>query len=234
MSPPSSSGEGKSVQGRVGSIESGLRIPARSRKELKRLLGQQFWLFGRDIRRPEGNLLAALGFEKRKAPIAGTKVPSRYTWRGEHAPTVVLWGFGMLWSDEVLGDVFLSRHSFAPLYRAPGLALPDAWDPGGIDGLMRPVGDLDVRRCQQLVLDAMAWLGAYERFVVAEGGHAYRDEAILAWKWPCGCAASLSGEWIRVRKDLATRFALPDTRPLIPVTGQIPSPGRLSLSSQTL
>jgi hypothetical protein len=211
-----------------------MRVPARSRKDLKRMLGQQFWLFGCDIRRPEGNLLAMLGFEKCKAPMAGTRVPSRYTRQGEHAPTVVLWGFGMLGSDEFLGDTFLSRHAFAPQYRAPGHELPDAWDPDGIDGLARPAGDLDVRRCQHLVLDAMAWLGAYERFVAAECGHAYRDEAISAWKWPCGCAASLSGEWIRIRKDLATRFALPDTRTLVPVTGQTTSPGRLPLAPKAL
>jgi hypothetical protein len=207
-----------------------MRVSARSRKHLKRLFGQQFWLFGCDIRRPEGNLLAALGFEKCKAPAPGAKVPSRYTWRGEHSPSVMLWGFGMLWSDEFLGDLFLSRHAFAPLYRPPGLVLPDAWVPGEIEALCKPSSEADEQRCQHLVLDAMAWLGEYERFVVAECGLAYRDEAISAWKWPCGCAASLAGQWSGAREELVMSFGLPEAGVSPPVIGQA-SPGRLFLAS---
>lgn len=205
-------------------------VSARSRKLLKRLLGQQFWLFGCDIRRPQGNLLTMLGFEKCTPSTPGTKVPSRYTLSLEHAPTLVLWGFGMLWSDEILGDAFLSRHAFAPMYRSPGRALPDIWEPGGIEGLGRPAGDVETRRCQRLVLDTMTWFGEYERFVVTECGYAYRDEAISAWKWPCGCAASLAGEWSRVRNDLAVRFALPDLGSIPSASGQI-SPGSTPLVS---
>ena len=206
-----------------------MHVPARSRKDLKRLFGQQFWLFGCDIRRPEGNLLATLGFEKRKAPGSTTKAPSRYTWRGDHAPAVTLWGFGMLWSDEFLGDAFLSRHTFAPLYPPAGLEWRDAWEPGAIEGLRTPADEVDSRRCQHLVLDAMAWLGEYERFVVAECGHAYRDEAIAAWKWPCGCAASLAGRWSQARTELEASFGMDDVEQAGLVVGRI-APGCHSLA----
>lgn len=48
-----------------------MNLPARALQEFQRLFDQQMWAFGRDVSRPDGNLLARRGFERGPAPIPG-------------------------------------------------------------------------------------------------------------------------------------------------------------------
>ncbi len=48
-----------------------MNLPPRALQELQRLFDQQMWAFGRDVSRPDGNLLARRGFERGPAPIPG-------------------------------------------------------------------------------------------------------------------------------------------------------------------
>lgn len=63
--------------------------PAALRTDFSALLDVQFWLMGRDVEHPGGNLLCRFGFTREPAPhhVGG---PGRYTWtQGERV--IVLW-----------------------------------------------------------------------------------------------------------------------------------------------
>jgi hypothetical protein len=176
-------------------VRSGIRLPGDTRRLAARLLAQQFWLFGCDIRRAEGNLLLELGFEKHRPPKGSRVTASRYTQLLPDERAVVLWGFGMYWRDPVLGGLYLSRSAFNPQTRA-ATALPgDAWDPEHIEGLTLPRTALEIDRCRLLLGDVLRWIRDYERAIATLAGTAYRDRAVETWKRPCGPAADLPVQW---------------------------------------
>jgi hypothetical protein len=150
-------------------------VAALSRSErrlFEALVNQQFWCWGHDIRRPEGNLLLAYGFARTRPP-AGVLGSSCYRFV-EPCFEVILWGWGLLLSGPA-GGVFLPRHGFAP---RPALAPLDAvcWSPEGLP----PLGDpSDVPAFDRWLRMAAEWIAEYESWVLATAGLAYRR----------GCAA---------------------------------------------
>ena len=167
------------------------------------LVAQQFWLFGCDIRRPEGNLLLAYGFDRRKAPPDTRITASRYSLPFGNGNAIILWGFGVMWSEPEIGDLYLSRHRFLPLIREHGTIPDDLWDPGDFEGFRRPVERRDLLHCQALVTDMARWMADYENFVLEAAGRTYRNQTIRAWKKPFGTASDLSGHWRQCARDLA-------------------------------
>jgi hypothetical protein len=176
-------------------VRSGLRLPGATHRLATRLLAQQFWLFGWDIRRAEGNLLVEFGFQKHRPPDGSRVMASRYTCVFPDQRAVVLWGFGLYWHDPALGGMYLPRSAFSPLVRTCTELPSDAWDPDHIDGLApaRTVLARDRRRI--LLLDALGWIREYERAVAALAGIAYRSQAVQGWKRPCGAAIELPSQW---------------------------------------
>ncbi len=176
-------------------VRSGIRPPNPIRRQAARLLAQQFWLFGCDIRRGDGNLLLQFGFEKCRPPAGSRVTASRYTCVYPSGRGIILWGFGMYWRDPGLGGVYLPRTAFDPMIRM-STAIPDAaWDPGHIDGLVRPVTVCEVDRSRHLLADALAWIRDYEVAVADLVGTSYREHAVATWKRPCGRAADLPRQW---------------------------------------
>src|SRR5689334_2275112 len=81
------------------------------------LFHQQMWCWGCDIRRPEGNLLLMYGFERERPP-EGVHGSSSYFL---HTPTergIRLWGFGLFFTQQGQGSLFLQRYGFAPRWRS--------------------------------------------------------------------------------------------------------------------
>lgn len=78
------------------------------------LLHQQCWNWGRDIVRPEGNLLLEAGFVKQRPPegIAGS---TRYALRLADGGCWMLWGFGFFYATPELGQGAGSRTAFRSL-----------------------------------------------------------------------------------------------------------------------
>lgn len=183
----------------------GLRIPVRLRRTLTHLTSQQFWLFGCDVRRPEGNVLAELGFRKEKAP-GSRPSPSRYHLGSATGDTIVLWGFGLLWTGADGHGVFLPRHRFEPLGRHGCDPVPLVWNEAAISGLHKPAA-VECPRCGAMVLTALGWLIDYEQHVLTCRGPAYRDETIAAWNRPIGTAADLTTRWQQARADLAASLS---------------------------
>lgn len=182
-------------------------LPTPMRHCTTQLLAQQFWLFGFDIRRTEGNLLLHLGFDKHRPPEESRVTASRYTFTFPDDRAVMLWGFGMYWRDPTIGGMFLPRNAVTTLVRASTEMPDDAWDPMHIDSLVAPRTALEIDRCRVLLVDALTWVREYETSVRAIAGAPYRELAVQAWKRPCGPAAELPDRWQRVIDAVATNSA---------------------------
>jgi hypothetical protein len=174
------------------------------RRRGEALLHQQCWLWGCDIRRPEGNALLAYGF-KRQRPPADARGSSAYLLACASDSVVVLWGFGLFYGDPTDG-VFLGRYGFAPApARLRDLArLP--WSPAQIAPAAAPArpeahGDL-----QTQLVAALRWIAGYESWVLATLGAAYRQHCLA--EWPAGPfripAERMADEW----QILATTLAM--------------------------
>ena len=64
------------------------------------LLSQQIWCWGRDILRPEGNVLLEQGFERLIAPPDKANKKNIYALSPASGRTVILRGFGIVYIDE--------------------------------------------------------------------------------------------------------------------------------------
>ncbi len=188
---------GTGSQGAAAGSRRGLGLPDDVRKRATSLLAQQFWCFGCDIRRPEGNVLLAEGFVKHRSPESAAITSSRYTRCFEGSRSIVLWGFGLAWIDneEVL---FLPRHAMVPLYGCCECDTGNVWVPEEFGSLRRPTSIGELLRSRGMLMDALQWIQTYETRVAATYGVAYRAASLAAWKRPACSAEQIVGEWTAV------------------------------------
>lgn len=158
-----------------------------------RLLNQQFWCWGRDASRPEGNgLLAAGGM--RLAPPAGWQAGSCYRWEDRRGRRVVLWGFGLFFGSDGLGGIFLRRGRFGPL-SSVSAGWPDpCWRLDEFPETHCPVTADEQRRSLQLLGEALDWIRLYEERVLLDWGVAYRTACLNEWQ-AAGPAERIPQAW---------------------------------------
>lgn len=173
------------------------------RRTRQRLWEQQFWLFGCDIRRSEGNLLVCHGFERTRREDGQMTSPS-YVRDIDPGVTLRLWGFGLALTDSSSG-VFVGRKRLGPL-----LTCKHDVDTAALTTLVsrsvpparpccRPVGSRhDAERATHLMTKAFAWIAAYERWVLAEVGHEWRWSTQASWRDPVGNPMTLADDWDRL------------------------------------
>jgi hypothetical protein len=156
------------------------RFPVELTRQGPALLNQQCWCWGWDIRRSEGNLLLARGFERKRVP-EGEQGSSAYTLRLDDGYTVVLWGFGIFYGGEEFG-VFLPRAGFRPALASSTLATACWWRLDQVEA-RRPARDVEAwRGMHRLLAGAMRWIAAYERWVSTTFGPDYRRQCVGAWQ----------------------------------------------------
>ncbi|MFT4167374.1 MAG: hypothetical protein QM650_19230 [Microlunatus sp.] len=144
-------------------------------KQFTDLLDVQFWLMGRDVEHPAGNLLVELGLTRERP--ADPELPSRYTMAGQDELAIV-WRCGLLLSS-AYGDVLCVR-GLAPR-RVTYRSMHDLWDPR----LVR-AAHLHAAPCQPRHLaEASAWFTRYEAAVRAKAGVDHRSA-------PSGLASELA------------------------------------------
>jgi len=146
------------------------------RRRGARLLNQQCWNWGRDVVRPEGNLLLEAGFARERPP-EGETGSTRYVLDGPDGGRLVLWGFGVFFGGES-GGVYLNRFQFEPQWMPLEAIRKPIWNPDMIPaaGLPpRPQAPLD------LTLRAARRIADYEEWVLGECGLAYRCEVLSEW-----------------------------------------------------
>lgn len=170
-------------------------LPPRILKPANRLLEQQFWLWGCDIRRAEGNILAHLGFEKLKAPPATGLTISQYRVPLSITSTLALWGFGVCLSDDLEGSVFVPRAGLRPRFRCAAICTDAAWEPTWFERMPLPCSNGEVAASYRLTGQLIDWIAWYEGRVLEIAGPAYRQRSIEAWKRPIANAAPLADQW---------------------------------------
>lgn len=173
------------------------RLPRAASRHGAALLNQQFWLWGQDIRRPQGNLLLGHGFLKTRPP-EGLRASTRYDLVLSDGAQVVLWGFGLFYADPdpAGGALYLGRFRLSPRLAA---AAPSAgWSPAELPELAVPESPAAWSRAGTLLVPALRWIAAYEAWVRAEAGADYRRACLDRWSRPIGSAEDVAARWLRL------------------------------------
>ena len=146
------------------------------------LLHQQCWNWGRDIVRPEGNLLLEAGFLKRRPP-EGEVGSSCYTLALPNGDSLMLWGFGLLYGTPHKGGVYLNRYEFLPVWLPSETIQRPIWSP-----VMIPPGQAppSLRIPVDLTVAAIRRVADYEKWVLAHCGLEYRRAVLRQWQQPSG------------------------------------------------
>ena len=166
-------------------------IPTKLQRRGCMLLNQQCWLWGQDIRRKDGNVLLARGFERLRAPD-GSSASSQYT-LGVDCGRLRLWGFGLFYGSVEEG-IYLNRFEFMP--RTVKLGGAGGLGAGELQGL-RVSGDA------VLLGEVVRWIAGYERWVLMEYGLPYRRGCLCGWKKRHVAPEQLPGAWEEFAEALA-------------------------------
>jgi len=162
------------------------------------MLAQQFWIWGCDIRRPEGNLLTALGFEKEKQVLEQGLGISRYHVLCQPERRITLWGFGLWVVDEALGALFLPRSGRQPRFVADAPCTAAAWTPEWFTAQTHLTSEGNARASAILLMETLHWIAWYEREVSRLAGQAYRQETLDVWPHAVCTAEVLAARWDEV------------------------------------
>lgn len=155
---------------------SALSRPLRERGE--HILDQEFWLFGQDIRRDEGNLLLQFGFSKERAP-RDTPGSNTYSLVLDDDSLLTLWGFGFSVWRSGTGRIFVPRFRLEPVFTKHGRALPPVWRLAHLGETIAPKDADDWRAMAALLVPALQFLSGYEAWVIETAGIAYREHCLL-------------------------------------------------------
>lgn len=166
------------------------------------LLDVQFWLMGRDVEHPDGNLLcSALSFTRERAPKRSW--PSRYR-RTTNELDVLIWRCGLLLDRG--GDGLLLVRGLAPVAVDPA-DLGNVFDPEKVFASWSTSAVCPTHRLPE----ASLWFADYEAAVSASAGVAHRvpvagTRPALAPAEPC----SLEQDWRALATDLSGLSGLRD------------------------
>lgn len=181
------------------------------RRKAVALLDQQLWCWGRDVCRPEGNLLLDLGMCRYRSPVPGND-RTAYTGRVPGDGVVWLWGFGLAYWRPDVGGVFLKRSGFDPLLMPQPLDRP-AHSPDELSPwLVRPTTAALRATAAAAVRAAAGWVAGYEHWVGENFGIGYRRAALAARDTPPAVPArEMARAWENLEKK-AGRLSAPVAR----------------------
>ncbi len=144
------------------------------------LLSQQVWCWGRDILHDRGNWLIEYGFERLTKPDQGRGCPSIYRLALPEERSVLLRGFGVLYTDARLGGVFLPRYNFVPRFRPDPTAKELPWTPDDLPDLCEPSRHQRAA-CGRLIAQCIEWIAQYEVQTIEQLGIRHRVETLKEW-----------------------------------------------------
>lgn len=170
----------------------------RDRLLRERLVQQQFWLFGADIRHPEGNLLLELGFRRHRAAHSSPG-SSCYVWCRE-ALSIHLWGFGCCLTTSGMDRIYLSRHR-AMTYRMSELVVLEALSSvTQLDDHCRGARPAEPRHEAAL----FRWFADYERQIHARVGQRAREATLERYgSRKLGPSVAIPDMWVALAAKLA-------------------------------
>jgi len=142
------------------------------------LLHQQCWNWGRDIVRPEGNLLLEAGFHRRRPP-EGEDGSSCYILELPAGGRLMVWGFGLFYGTAGQGGVYLERYRFQPQWMPLEAVQESIWAPAMVPDEQTPPSP---RIPLELTAAAARRLADYEDWVLECCGLDYRCAVMRQWK----------------------------------------------------
>lgn len=157
------------------------------------LMHQQCWCWGQDVKRAEGNLLLAYGFERSRPP-ADVSGSSRYLLDRDGA-RLALWGFGAGFAVEGCGGIYVNRYCFVPRWMGEFTHIETVWRAEHLASLRRPFTRREIRRSRRLLQSLMRWIASYERWTGETCGLAYRARTLAAWNRTVIPADRMADEW---------------------------------------
>jgi len=170
------------------------------------LIDEQMWCWGCDVRHRDGNLLRAYGLVQRPSPEP--RFHSAYTEIDAAGRAINLWGWGIWTAAPESGSLFISRDRlklrWTPIYDAA----PQAWTADDLPLPATSVSSGITAAAISLLRWTFLWIAAYERWLVARMGIAYRAGAVDAWpqrrRFRGGIPAEeLAAAWARLADALA-------------------------------
>lgn len=175
--------------------------PSAARKLGRILLDQQMWCWGRDVVRPEGNALLEYGFRRRRPP-EGLMAASAYVLCPNPGQELRLWGFGLLWTEEETGSLFLRRRRFSPRLVSGPEAFEEVWRAEQTPATLRPRSESDHVLTRRLLKDAFSWIAGYERWAQRTLGADYRELCVTTWRKKSVPAPEMARCWERLARSL--------------------------------
>jgi len=197
---------------------------ARDRRSLHRfgtiLFDQQMWCWGRDVIRPEGNLLCAWGFARyyRDRPESSSsqiwldgnpeqKISSSgYFMIHDSGVWIGLWGWGMLYGTSQDGGLFLRRFGFDPVWLDVTTLPRDIDGPEDVTCYRGDRNQDDRPRLRRLFSAALRWIAEYERWVLSVAGLSYREACVEQWPKDRCPARDMATAWDILAKYAPTAY----------------------------
>lgn len=188
----------------MADITASWKIPSHARKHGQKLIHQQCWCWGCDIRRTEGNLLLHYGLQRECVNNGATHVSS-YNIQLEPAATLILWGFGFFYGKPEYGGIYMGRYVFTPqLLDVDTLPTSTIWKADQLPRTYLPRTPGDVQRLHHLFPDVMRWIGTYEQWVQTTVGDSYRQRCLHNWKHTAFSAVQMAPLWFELANVCAT------------------------------
>ncbi len=166
-----------------------LHLQSKIQRKGKALLSQQCWLWGRDVKRRDGNLLLAHGFERLRAPER-TSGSTQYTLGLPNEMYVRLWGFGMYFG--AAKGIYVNRYEFVPRTAL----FQEAWL--SAESMIA----LPKSRGFELLAQAASWIAEYESWVLKNVGLTYRRQSLSSWKEACAEPGAVALSWRRLANEI--------------------------------
>jgi hypothetical protein len=155
------------------------RFPEQLVSQGTKLLTQQCWYWGCDVRRPEGNLLLANGFTRTRLP-AGVEGSTIYVLSPFAGAQLILWSFGIFFGCEGAGGLFLNRFRFEPLVTDCASLAPELWQIEQLPAFGRATA-ANRPQLATLLGSLLRRVIAYEHRVLAVQGLPYRETCLAQW-----------------------------------------------------
>lgn len=182
-----------------------LCLPEQLLQRGSRLLNQQCWYWGCDVRRPAGNLLLEYGFSRTRRPDSADN-STAYTLEPAPGTQLILWSFGVFYGSGGSG-IFLERLRFEPLLLPCAHLDPAAV--GRIDHLpaRRRAAAVDHPMLTMLLGDLLQQIIVYEQTVLSAHRIAYREACLTQWsRRALGLpAAAFLPAWLTLAEEIDRR-----------------------------
>lgn len=189
-------------------------LPKKRVQHAAKLLNEQCWCWGADIRYPDGNLLLTYGFRRERAPSpqAGSNMYSLHP-----SPTrqIILWGWGMFYGERSLGGVFLGRNGFAPFLTTTAMINTPVFTSTDLPLFCIPHGEKDYQNLARLTGNALRWIADYETWVLGIAGEPHRLTCLTEWRKRPVTDTDTADQWLTLAAHIEA--ALNTVRTLMPI-----------------